>query len=197
MSDNNNQKIAAFQDSVLKEIDDKIVHMLANANEERKRIVEKAKDDYLVESFRRVSNETKLIKNACRRRVSKQSFDSERAVLTERNSLIDDFFGGIEKKLKAFAVSSGYADYFKDVLKSANEKMPFYEGVTVQVSPADYAKTALLNDFPALKAESSRKIKIGGMTVYYPNEKLYVDLTLDKQLKKERDGFVNNSELRL
>lgn len=193
--ENYNQKIAAFQDSIFTEIDDEIARTLSDANEERKRVIEKAKDDYLNDSFRRVSDETKAIKNACRRRVSKQSFDSNRAVLIERSALIGEFFALLEIKLKNFAKSSDYGAYFKSTLKEADSEKPFYKGVAVQVNPDDFTKEELFEDFPFLLKEASKKIKLGGMAVFYPEENLYIDLTLDKKLKKERDAFVKNSEL--
>lgn len=199
MADNNNndQKITAFQDSVHKEIDDEINYIISHASEERSRIIEQAKDDFLNDSFRRISDETKIIKNKCRHRVSKQSFDSNKAVLEKRNSLIDEFFFSLEKKLKDFTASKEYDNYLAKTLKDINKTQPLYEGVVVHVNNADLTKSSLLGDVKGVRLEASKKIKLGGMTIFYPNEKLYIDLTLDKQLKKERENFTKNPELRL
>ncbi len=192
-----NQKISAFQNTVQSEVQDEIRALLKQAETESEKLISTAKDSCLNNSFKKIAEETKIIKTACKRKVSKQSFDSHRAVLNKRTELISEFFKKLEADLLEFTRSGEYKTYLNKKLNGIEEFMPFYDGVVIYVKAADLSNTELFDTEIKNKLTADKKIKIGGLAVYYPKERIYIDQTLDKQIRTEHEGFVKNKEIQL
>lgn len=197
MVTDNTLKIAAFQESVLKEIGEEIDTVIANAEKSRQETAKRTQEELIYASYKQISHESKFIKIRHRKRVSKSSFDAHRGVLAERSRLVDGFFEKLSARLLAFAEGASYRAFFEAALKEAEAVIPFYEGVIVEVGERDYAMFAKNPPEGKFTLKPARKIKLGGPAVFYPKERLYFDLTLDKRLESERKSFVHKSELQI
>lgn len=191
-------KLNAFQDSILSEIDIEIEQTLSQAKHRADEIISEAKTEFRVKSEKTVADETKAIKNSSMRAVSQDSYEAGREALAYRNSLVTEMFDSVKEKILAFSSSDRYEDYLKAVLKKINEEKPFYSGVVVNVKPSDLAKiTGLCKTYPELSIKENKLIKLGGMSFYYPKENFFADRTLDAGLEHEKTDFSTKSELQI
>jgi len=194
MPDNDSTKtIENFRSSVFGEVEDIAARIIEQAENEKIALKEKTNDELIVESYNVITRGTREIKSASARRVSKQSFDSYRAVLKRRENILSEFFSVIEKKLDDFSKSEAYVSFVAEKLKLADSERPI-SGTVVYVKPADAQNKALFEGF-AIDIKPSAHIKLGGVNIFYPRDNVWVDLTLDKLLSEEKINFTNKREL--
>ena len=191
------EKLSRFQAEIDKEIKGEIDDILSSAKEKADEILSKADDEFIGDSYQRVSAETRSIQQELNKSVSHKSFEAKREILAYRNKLVDEFFGGISQKVLEFSKSEKYADYMEKAVREVNAAYPFYDGVTAYVKPADRELAERLLAEYKVPVEADRSIKLGGITFRYPNENSYVDRTLDESFRKAKDNFANNSAMQL
>ncbi len=191
------EKLSRFQAEIDKEIKGEIDDILSSAKEKADEILSKADDEFIGDSYQRVSAETRSIQQELNKSVSHKSFEAKREILAYRNKLVDEFFGGISQKVLEFSKSEKYADYMEKAAREVNAAYPFYDGVTAYVKPADRELAEKLLAEYKVPVEADRSIKLGGITFRYPNENSYVDRTLDESFRKAKDNFANNSAMQL
>lgn len=191
------EKLSRFQAEIDKEIKGEIDDILSSAKEKADEILSKADDEFIGDSYQRVSAETRSIQQELNKSVSHKSFEAKREILAYRNKLVDEFFGGISQKVLEFSKSEKYADYMEKAAREVSAAYPFYDGVTAYVKPADRELAERLLAEYKVPVETDRSIKLGGITFRYPNENSYVDRTLDESFRKAKDNFANNSAMQL
>ncbi len=191
------EKLSRFQAEIDEEIKGEIDEILTSAKKKADAILAEADDEFIDDSYVKVSTETKAIKQELNKSVSHKSFEANREILAHRNKLVDDFFDGISGKVLEFTKSEKYTDYMKKAAEEANSAYPFYDGVTAYVKPADRELAVKLLDGYKIAVETDKSIKLGGITFRYPEENRYVDRTLDESFRKEKENFVSNSAMQL
>ena len=191
----NNEKRAQFEEKINAEADAEIEALLSAAKARAEKAISGADEEYLERSYHVVSGETKNIKNRLDHMVSQKSFEASREVFAHRNKLVDDFFNGIAEKLLEYAKTDGYRRNLADILKEVNAQHTFTPQSKAYVRAEDVDTVKKL--YPSLQVEADRKIKLGGVTVYYPEEKIYIDRTFDNTFQEQRTAFADNDFMRL
>jgi vacuolar-type H+-ATPase subunit E/Vma4 len=191
------QKIDMFRELVFNDAESVANNTKAKAEQESIRIIEQAEDEFLRDAYYKVSEGSRKIKGDCKRKVSKNSYEAHKAVLAKRNDIINGFFADVQKELSDFADSGKYSTYLINKMLEVNSAIPFYDGVVIQVSPKDKELDIFAKSYSFLTTKVNANIKIGGFKAFYPNEKIFADVTLDRALANEREIFAMKSELRL
>lgn len=193
-----NTKILRFEEAVNLEAKAEIDEIIENARKKAEAIVSKAQSECSYKSEQTVINKTRELKTNSELIVSQKSYNAEKQTVIFRNKLVDDFFSGIEEKLRNFVAGDKYKGWLEKTLCSLNEQKAFYNGVTVYARKADEQAVAeLARKLPAVSVKTDKSIKLGGITVFYPNEGQYIDKTIDDAFRQQKEAFVNNPEMQL
>ncbi|GHU59024.1 hypothetical protein FACS1894133_4900 [Clostridia bacterium] len=193
-----NEKIAAFRDSVRVGIERKISGVVEEAERQSKIIIENAEDQFLRHSYDVINRRSKIIKSVSRRRVATANTEAKRETLKRRNDLVGEFFAGIRANVVEFTKSRGYSTFIEAKLIRVNAEKPVYNWTRIMVREQDLPLAqSLTAKYEGLHAEIDNGIKVGGFILFYPKEKQYIDMTLDKSLQTARENFIYNAELML
>ena len=190
-----NEKTAQFEEKINAVADAEIEALLSAAKARAEKAISGADEKYLEKSYHVVSGETKNIKERLDHTVSQKSFEASREVFAHRNKLVDDFFKGIETKLLEYAKTDDYRQNLADILKEVNAQHAFTSSSKAYVRAEDVDTVKKL--YPSIQVEADRKIKLGGVTVYYPEDKIYIDRTFDNTFQEQRIAFADNDFMRL
>ena len=188
-------KVAQFEEKINAEADAEIEALLSEARARAEKAVSGADEEYLEKSYNVVSGKTKDIKRRLDHTVSQKSFEASREIFAHRNKLVEDFFDGIAKKLQDYAKSDDYRKNLADILKDVNTQHAFTSTSKAYVRAEDVDTVKKL--YPALQVEADRKIKLGGVTVYYPEDKIYIDRTFDNTFEEQKTAFADTDFMRL
>lgn len=188
-------KVAQFEEMINAEADAEIEALLSAAKARAEEAISCADEEYLEKSYHVVSGETRNIKMRLDHMVSQKSFEASREVLAHRNALVEDFFDGVAKRVLEYVKTDDYRQNLSDILKEVNTAHAFTSTSKAYVRAEDVDTVKRL--YPALQVEADRKIKLGGVTVYYPEEKMYIDRTFDNAFGEQKTAFADNDFMRL
>ena len=188
-------KIAQFEEKINAAADAEIEALLSDAKAHAEQAISGADEEYLEKSHNVVSDGTRNIKRQLEHMVSQKSFEASREIFAHRNKLVEDFFDGIAKKLQDYAKTDDYRQNLTDILKELNAERTFTSSSKAYVRAEDVDTVKKL--YPTLQVETDRKIKLGGVTVYYPEDKIYIDKTFDNTFAEQKTAFADNDFMRL
>ena len=189
-----NDKIAQFEEKINAAADAEIEALLSEAKARAEKAISGADEKYLERSYNVVSGRTKDIKRHLDHTVSQKSYEASREILAHRNKLVEDFFDGIASKLLEYAKTDDYRQSLADILKEVNAVHAFTPTSKAYVRAEDVDTVKKL--YPSLQVEADRKIKLGGVTVYYPEDKIYIDKTSDNTFQEQNTAFADNDFMR-
>ena len=190
-----NDKVAQFEEKINAAADAEIEALLSEARARAEKAISGADEEYLEKSYHVVSGETKNIKTRLDRMVSQKSFEASREIFAHRNKLVEDFFDGIAKRVLDYVKTDDYRKNLADILKEVNAGHAFTPTSKAYVRAEDVDTVKKL--YPTLQVEADQKIKLGGVTVYYPEDKIYIDRTFDNTFREQRTAFADTDFMRL
>lgn len=191
----NLDKAARFKEAIDTAAEAEINALLDAARAKAAEAVAGADEEYLEENYRLVSGEAKRIKNSLAHEVSRKSFEASREVFAHRNRCIEEFFEELAKEIAEYSKTAGYAEALKEILLKINEERPFEEKSVIYVKAEDLEKVGKL--YPKLRAEADKNIRLGGASVFYPSDSVYIDKTYDNSFEGQKAEFVNNRFMQL
>lgn len=192
---NNLDKSAFFKEAIDAAADAEISALLDAAKEKAAKAVASADEEYLEENYKLVSQETKRIKNSLAREVSRRSFEASKEVFAHRNRCIDEFFRDAAKEIAEYTKTSDYEAALKKILMRINDERSFEEKSVIYVKADDVEKAGKL--YPQIAVQADGNIKLGGASVYYPSDSVYIDRTYDNAFENQKAEFVNNRFMQL
>ena len=190
-----NDKVAQFEEKINAAADAEIEALLSEAKARTEKAISGADEEYLEKSYHVVSGETKNIKRRLDRMVSQKSFEASREIFAYRNKLVEEFFDGIAKRVLDYVKTDDYRKNLSDILKEINTQHVFTPTSKAYVRAEDVDTVKKL--YPTLQVEADKKIKLGGVTVYYPEDKIYIDRTFDNTFREQRTAFADTDFMRL
>ena len=188
-------KLAQFEEKINAAADAEIEALLSDAKARAEKAISGADEEYLERSYHVVSDRTKNIKKRLDHMVSQKSFEASREIFAHRNKLVEDFFDGVEKRVLDYTKTDDYRRNLADILKEVNTQHAFTSTSKAYVRAEDVDTVKKL--CPTLQVEADRKIKLGGVTVYYPEDKIYIDRTFDNTFREQKTAFADNDFMRL
>lgn len=191
----NIEKIARFEEAINKESEAKAKAVLSAAENRAREAVSSADDVYLEKVYNFVSTETKNIKRKYAKLVSQKEFEASKSVFAHRSQAVEAFFEDMAKEISDFAKTPEYQQDLANLLSEIEKENGFASDTVAYVKAEDAEAVKKL--YPSLNVKADKKIKLGGVTVFYPNKSLYIDKTFDSAFEQQKDEFVNNGLMQL
>ena len=191
-------RIEKLGNSILSDARQKAEEIISKAQQQADELTEQARDQYRRSEENEIALDRQKTHTLYAKEVSKSDFAAHKSVLAHRCELVDSLFGDIRKKLENFVKSDEYNDYMIALAKKANEEQAFSKDCVINVSREDKQLAKDIADEYGVGVAVDRNIELGGISVYYPSENIYIDYTLDLALEQQRKAFVaGHSELSL
>lgn len=191
------ERIERLGETILREAEKTANDIVSSAEAEAKEIIKSAYDSYMrdeEEQLKKDKNDTRIL---YQKEVSKRDFSAHKEVLAHRSKLVEDFFTDIKKRLSDFTKTTEYKDFLAKSLDCINKEKAISKDEIIYISRNDVAFKNELAEKYSVQVIEDKNIVIGGVRVFYPNENIYMDKTLDDALLAEKNEFVNHIELQL
>jgi vacuolar-type H+-ATPase subunit E/Vma4 len=185
-------KLAFFRDTISADAEESAEATVKGANKFRDSTLNETREKELSSAYSEISAGTKEIKAELRAKVAKKSFEYRADVLKTRADLTETFFKDLADKLRNFAATDKYNVYLVNALYEIIEEYPLYEGCVIYARAQDITKIPTQN---GAEIKSDENIKVGGLSVYYPKQKLYCDKTFDRGIENKRIEFCKNADI--
>ncbi len=171
--------------------------IIENAKKESLEIIQRAQEKYKhdeEEDILQDKHDTSII---YAKELSHRDFEARKQVLSYRNQKVNELFTKISVHIGEYTDSEKYTEKLKALIEKANTQMPLYEGCVINHSAKDEAKIKKVANGYIAATAVDKTILLGGISVYYPRENIYLDFTFDSALDAQRKSFANHSELSL
>lgn len=190
--DMNNEKLQKFIDAVNYEIEGKVNDMLAEAEQERKTILDEAKRESKETAERHMDVGAKKTGSQYVRDISKAELNMKKTVLRHREELTEQIFEVVEKRLTEYRGDPKYVDMLVKELLLTHVS----DGAEVFLAPedmkyADTLKKAIRSDNVTFSPDE--KIKLGGLSVYNKEKGTISDKTFDLAVEEQKRSFANSN----
>ncbi|MGN1098523.1 MAG: V-type ATP synthase subunit E [Clostridia bacterium] len=150
--------------------------------------MEKCENEALSDSYELIQRSRGEIERESAERVSGTSFELKRRLIALRESLVDEVFADVEKKLAEFSKTEEYKAYIKRAL---DEGKSFGGDLIAEVNSAD---AQALTDF--ILKNGAKKVNCadlkGGIRVIAEEKGIVIDKSFDTALRDKRGSFNMN-----
>lgn len=185
-SDNKLQK---FISAVNEDVDEKIAAMLAEAEEEKSRIISEAEAEAELKAEKYFTEKSKKNGTGFVKELSAAELDMKRKILIHRDKLSDSVFEQVKGRLAEYRKTNAYADSLIKTLLLLNVN----SSAEIRLSPddmkyADALKKVVKSPDTVFCADES--IKLGGLAIYCKDKGMIIDKTFDLALDEQRQAFV-------
>ena len=191
------QKLLRFQESVLKDVDDKIARMNRNISKYEQRELENAKQQQLEIIFTYMQDRVQSLKSEYAHRVTQKSLDLKKQVLCFRNELVERIVHECETQILQFVDSSKYMPYLLSGIKNAIDKFSI-QSAKIQLRKEDLK---FRDEFLKIKElsgiTSDHKNKLGGFKLIDSERGIMIDQTLETILKDQVRRFSKTDGVRI
>ncbi len=191
----NLDKAARFEEAINGAADAEISALLDAAGEKAKKTVASADEEFLEEGYKFVTGETKRVKNGIDREVSRKSFESSKEIFAHRNKCIEEFFVRAAEEIIGYTKTDAYKESLKDILLKIQGERPFEDDCVIYVKESDKEEAGKL--YPKLSVRADRNITLGGASVFYPSDSIYIDKTYDNSFERQKAEFVKNAFMQI
>lgn len=188
------QKLRRFKDAVYTEAEGRVNGIIAEANQAKKDILEKAEQSVSAYKSAELSRIDKEEEQRLVREISAARLEAQRRVLLHREELADRLFDNVAKKLEAYRSSEDYGKWLIKTVKSVRERYPD-DKATVFISPDDEKYAAEIKSCSGFDVQFKPTVLLGGVTVCLNDRNIVLDSTFDTAVEEERQRFCRNSDL--
>ncbi|MBD5082217.1 MAG: hypothetical protein HDT44_10710 [Ruminococcaceae bacterium] len=191
----NLEKIARFEEAINKAAESEIDKLLSDARKKAEEAVKCADEEYLEKSFHVVSGETKNIERRLQHEVSQKEFEASKEVFAHRSKRVNELFEELEKEIADFSKTPEYEKRLIAITEEIEKETPFDDKTVIYVKPTDVEM--LKKHYPKVNVSGDKNIKLGGVSVFYPQSSVYADRTFDNAFAEQKAEFVNNKLMQL
>lgn len=171
--------------------------IIADAHLKADKIIKTAYDKYMRDEESQLKNDKISTQISYQKDISKHDFDAHKEILAHRNKLVEDFFGQINEKIGLFTQSDSYTDYLLNIINEINKEKQICDGDIIFIRKNDIHLKEKISQKYKVEIKIDKNIILGGTSVFYPKENIYINKTLDEKFEAEKSGFVNHTELQL
>lgn len=191
-------RIEKLGNSILSDAQKKAEEIISKAQQQADELSEQAREQYRRSEETEVALDRQKTHTLYAKEVSKSDFAAHKSVLAHRCELVDSLFDNIKSKLESFVKSGEYSNYMNCLAEKANNEKAFNKDCVINVGRNDKNLAEDIAGKYGIGVAVDRNIELGGMSVYYPSENIYLDYTLDLALEQQRNAFVaSHGELSL
>ena len=142
-----------------------------------------------------IEQELAELKNSVRQSETQFKWKVKKNLFIRRDELVEGLFEKLRIKLIDYSKSEAYQTKFVQLITKTLESENFKDAVLyVKEGDCVFFKDAFKSN-PNLKVECSNLIEVGGFILQESNGKMAIEMTLDHQLKVQKEWFFAHSEL--
>jgi len=185
----------------------KLVNDIENRTQEQLRILEENfhaqrestihhyNQEAVEESNLYIEQELAELKNNVRQSETQFKWKVKKNLFIRREELVEGLFEKLRIKLIEYSKTEAYQTRFVNLIVQTLKAEGLNDGVlfTKEGDCEFFAKA--LASYPNLKVECSSLIEVGGFILQESNGKMAIEMTLDHQLKVQKEWFFAHSEL--
>lgn len=189
----NEKRTKLFFDAVNAQVESETNAIIRDSEEEKKKIVKKANDTFTKRAYDDVKDNAKKSSGKYALLANKAEFEAHKEILKYRNSLVDKLFSEVADKLSEFRKTDEYRTFLEKSLE--NEKKS--DNMIVYLMSDDMKYKDSLGKIVDVEFKVDASIKLGGLSVCYPDELVIIDKTFDTLLNDEKRTFASAGILML
>lgn len=166
-----------------------------NFHAQRESTIHHYNQEAVEESNLYIEQELAELKNNVRQRETQFKWKVKKNLFIRREELVEGLFEKLRNKLIEYSKTEAYQKRFLDLINQTLKAENLTDGVlfTKEEDCEFFAKA--LTSYPNLKVECSGLIEVGGFILQESNGKMAIEMTLDHQLKVQKEWFFAHSEL--
>lgn len=184
-----------FEEAINSAADAEINALLDAAREKAAKILASAGEKFSEEDNQFVLSETKRIKNSIDKEVSQKSFEASREVFVHRNKRVEEFFDNAAEEIIRYSETEDYKSGLKDLLLKISEERTIEDKCVIYAKESDIETVKKL--YPSLSVKEDKNIRLGGVSVFYPSDSVYIDKTYDSTFNQQKAEFVKNAFMQI
>lgn len=185
------EKLQKFIAAVNGEVEMRVGEILAEAENEKKRIISAAEEKGRNEAEKYLDEKKRDAGRDFVREISRTELETKRNVLLYREELTEKLFSDVKKRLEEYRKTDAYSKKLADMLASSG----ISGSVEIRLAPEDMKLADSLKK--GIKAETEFKadgnIKLGGLAVYFKDKGTVLDKTFDLALEEQREIFTSSN----
>lgn len=166
-----------------------------NFHAQRESTIHHYNQEAVEESNLYIEQELAELKNSVRQSETQSKWKVKKNLFIRRDELVEGLFNQLRHKLLDYSKTEEYKSRFVQLITKTLETENLGEALLlVKEDDCAYFKDAFKSN-PSLKVECSNTIEVGGFILQESNGKMAIEMTLDHQLKVQKEWFFAHSEL--
>lgn len=142
-----------------------------------------------------LEHEVKSIESEHAIAISKLVDENQRKLMRMRNELIEELFGELKSKLKAYTATEEYLSKMKAKIEAVSGAYGSKANLLISENDMKYAEELGACFKGEAQVKAKKEIEIGGFIIEFYEENIFIDETYDAKLKEQHNKFYANSEL--
>lgn len=166
-----------------------------NFHAQRESTIHHFNQEAVEESNLYIEQELAELKNNVRQSETQFKWRVKKNLFIRRDELVEGLFEKLRIKLLDYSKTEDYQTKFVDIINQTIKAESLNDGILfVKESDVEGFKKAF-KSLANLKVESTQLIEVGGFILQESNGKMAIEMTLDHQLKVQKEWFFAHSEL--
>ncbi|NLZ46381.1 MAG: hypothetical protein GX896_06775 [Clostridiales bacterium] len=192
------EKLRRFSNAVYSVADKEAAEIIASATNTHNNEIQSANDSSLGDAYFAIKEDVKNIQQKYIKIVATQELKSKKVILNHREKLASKVFENVKSMLNDFKNSDDYSVFLSKHLENIVLENPKKTGV-VYLSPSDIKYSDALSKIAgdSYTFQEKKSIKLGGLSVYYPEENILCDNTIDSAFEEQIDKFHKKADFKL
>ena len=168
-------RIEKLGNSILSDAQKKAEEIISKAQQQADELTEQAREQYRRSEENEVALDRQKTHTLYAKQLSKSDFAAHKSVLAHRCGLVDSLFEDIKNKLEEFAKSDKYSGFMTALAEKADKEQAFSKDCVINVGRNDKQLADDIAQKYGIVVAVDRNIELGGLSVYYPLENIYIE----------------------
>ena len=187
-------KLANFENTVLREAEQKRDEAFALLKSEKKLAVENIKREAEDAAAASLEREVKKLVKGKNERIVQKQIVLKQSLLEERKKLITTLYENVAERLTAFVSSNEYEDYFFECVRRCSQRLDGARELVISRNDERYAQR--LEDMGYTVATTGDGI-IGGCILMDSEKGVRIDDTIFSKLEQSGENFLETYNLKI
>ena len=191
------QKLLRFQESVLKDVEEKVARMNRNVSKYQQRELENAKQQQLDIIFTYMQDRVQSLKSEYAHKFTQKSLELKKKVLCFRNELVEKIVHECENEILQFVNSEKYMPYLLGGIKNAIDRFSIKNAkITLRKEDLKFRDEFLkISELSGITSDN--KNNLGGFKLIDAEHGIMIDQTLETILQEQVKRFSATDGLRI
>ena len=187
----NPERTKLFFEAVNAQVEAETNAIIRESEEEKKKIIKKSNDTFTKRAYNDVKDNARKSSGKYALIANKAEFEAHKDILRYRDTLVQKLFSEVEDKLSEFRKTDDYKVFLQKSLETEEKS----DDMIVYLMPDDMKYKDFLSETADVEFKTDSSIKLGGLSVCYPDKSVIVDKTFDTLLIDEKRNFASGDTL--